>query len=127
MAKRIAAALTAVICILGLASCGPAKEDTLMLGINAVITETDAEHEAISVRDPGEEGIFNEACTISCAGIPMLYCNYETGEVRTISFEDLKAGDELILGIYSSEIAAVRDGAQSVRVEQLQLGTQRLE
>lgn len=83
MAKRIAAALTALICTLGLTACGPTKEDALMLGINAVITEIDAEQEAISVKDPGEEGIFNEACTISCAGIPMLYCNYETGEVRT--------------------------------------------
>ena len=57
----------------------------------------------------------------------MIYCEYDTGELKTISFEDLQVNDEIIFGIRSSEIEKIKSsGDDKIKVEQIQLSTQRL-
>ena len=59
----------------------------------------------------------------------MIYCDYDTGEVDFISFEDLQIDDEILLGIRSSEIEKAKsqsDNIIEIKVEQIQLATQRL-
>lgn len=125
--KKIAVTLSALVFILALVSCGSKRGEVLHLGVNAVITEVDAENEAISLRDPENEGIFNEKCIIDCTETPIIYCNYSTGEVKMISFADLQIDDSVILSIYDSEMTKLRSGEETIRVDQVQLGTQRLE
>ena len=59
----------------------------------------------------------------------MIYCDYDTGQVVSISFEDLQVQDEIILSIRNSEIENSKDeddNARTLKVEQLQLSTQRM-
>ena len=67
-----------------------------------------------------------EACSIDCSEIFLIYCNYETGDVRDISFADLQVGDEVLLSVRESVLDAFQAG-DTLQIEQLQLGTQRLE
>ena len=51
--------------------------------------------------------------------------NYEDeNDVRIISFDDLKVGDDVILNIYDKELKDVDD---FILVEQIQLATQRMD
>lgn len=59
----------------------------------------------------------------------MIYCDYDTGQVVSISFEDLQVQDEIILSIRNSEIENSKDEddkARTLKVEQLQLSMQRM-
>lgn len=59
----------------------------------------------------------------------MIYCDYDTGQVVSISFEDLQVQDEIIFSIRNSEIENSKDeddNARTLKVEQLQLSTQRM-
>lgn len=59
----------------------------------------------------------------------MIYCNYDTQDVVDITLDDLQVGDEIILALRSSEIENLQkedDNKAKITVEQLQLGTQRL-
>lgn len=59
----------------------------------------------------------------------MIYCDYDTGQVVSISFEDLQVQDEIILSIRNSEIENSKgedDKGRTLKVEQLQLSTQRM-
>ena len=58
--------------------------------------------------------------------IPIIYCDYESGEVTDISVEDIVVGDEIIIGIRDSEIKKLQNGENTVKAEQIQLSTQRL-
>ena len=55
----------------------------------------------------------------------MIYCNYETHDVKAISWKDLQAGDEVILELSETEVAKIAEGAMA-KTNQIQLGTQRL-
>ena len=58
-----------------------------------------------------------------------MYCNYETDETKSINFEDLQVNDEVLLGIRDSEIEKAKsedDSVSKIKVEQVQLATQRL-
>lgn len=117
-----------LVCVLGLTACGTHEEDILHHGVNAVITEIDAENEILTVDglDAGEGNLLGENCCLDCAEASVIYCNYETQEVCDITFGDLVIGDEIILEISDSELAAVESGEGAVKVTQVQLGTQRL-
>ena len=68
-------------------------------------------------------------CIIDCSKVPMMYCNYETDETKSINFEDLQVNDEVLLGIRDSEIEKAKsedDSVSRIKVEQVQLATQRL-
>lgn len=106
------------------------EEDLLHLGLNAKIVEIDSAEQVIYVSEiPGDnEKIFGGRFAVDCSKAiekeKIIYVNYEAeNDVRIISFEDLKVGDEIILNIYDKELKDVDD---SILVEQIQLATQRI-
>ena len=129
MVKKIAALFLAVLCVLALSACEE-EQEVLCMGLDAEITEIDAENQVIHVRDLPEGGdIFGERCEISCADAVendrLIYVNYDAfNDVRTIGFDVLQVGDYLILSLYQSEKEHAADG--SAAAYQIQLGTQRL-
>ena len=112
--------------LLSLSGCGPLKDDTL-LTVNAVITEVDTEKQTITVKDDAGERTLGEDCLIDCSSIPVAYCDFATQKVTRISFEDLQVNDKVIVSIRSSEMESFRSGGgeNTIKVEQLQLYTQR--
>lgn len=127
--KKYMGALCLFLCMVLLASCSFHKKDPLHLGVNAVITDIDAENKVITVSGCDREDFLGDACRIDCSEVPLIYCNYDTQEVKTISFDDLQVEDEILLSIRHSEIEAFQNadnGENTIRVEQLQLGTQRI-
>ena len=125
--KKNIALLSLLICLLVLVSCGTSKEDILHLGINAVITGIDTTDKTITVKDSDEHGILGSKCLIDCSEIPLIYCNYRTHQVKDISFDDLEVNDDIILSIRTSEIESYHEQGGVLKIEQLQLGTQRIE
>lgn len=118
--------IMAILTILSFAGCG--KEETPYLGFNAQITEIDSEKQILYIEDSEEEDIFGDNCAIDCSKAieknQILYCDYKNGTIKNISFEDLQAGDEVILNFYESELEKIKSG--TAKTEQVQLGTQRL-
>ena len=113
--------------LLSLSGCGPLKDDTL-LTVNAVITEVDTEKQTITVKDDADESTLGEDCLIDCSSIPMVYCDFVTQKVTRISFEDLQVNDKVTVSIRNSEMESFRrgnGGENTIKVEQLQLYTQR--
>ena len=111
-----------------LSGCGSLKDDTLLI-VNAVITEVDTEKQTITVKDDADKSTLGEDCLIDCSSIPMFYCDFVTQKVTRISFEDLQVNDKVIVSIRSSEMESFRSGSggeDTIKVEQLQLYTQRL-
>ena len=103
------------------------KDDTL-LTVNAVITEVDTGKQTITVKDDADESTLGEGCLVDCSSIPMVYCDFATQKVARISFEELKVNDKVIVSIRSSEMEKFRSGSggeNTIKVEQLQLYTQR--
>ena len=110
-----------------LSGCGSLKDDTLLI-VNAVITKVDTEKQTIMVKDDADERTLGEDCLIDCSSIPMVYCDFVTEKVTRISFEDLQVNDKVIVSIRSSEMESFRSGGggeNTIKVEQLQLYTQR--
>lgn len=109
-----------------LSGCGSLKDDTL-LTVNAVITEVDAAKQTITVKDDADESTLGKECLLDCSSIPMAYCDFATQKVTKISFEDLQVNDKVIMCIRSSEMESFRSGGgeNTIKVEQLQLYTQR--
>ena len=124
MMKKMIMTLCMFICAFTLVACsGQQTNESLTLGVNAIITEIDKENKIITTKDSGED------CLIDCSKIPMIYCNYDTQDVVDITLDDLQVGDEIILTIRSSEIENLQkedDNKGKIAVEQLQLGTQRI-
>lgn len=113
-----------LVCILSLTACGTKNDDNFNLTANAVVTEV--QEDTITVKDAEESDVFGDECIVECNGIPIIYCDYESGEVTDISVEDIVVGDEIIIGIRDSEIKKLQNGENTVKAEQIQLSTQRL-
>lgn len=128
--KKIIAIFYTCICVLSLVACGnQQKEDALRLGIHVIITEIDTTNKTITVKDGDNEDILGKKCIIDCSKIPIMYCDDETDETESIDFEDLQVNDEVLLGIRDSEIEKEKsedDSVSRIKVEQVQLATQRL-
>lgn len=126
-AKQCALVLLLLILATG---CGSySQEDFLHVGLNAVITRIDTENQVLTVKDPADEKIFLDGSFVRCEGCPVIYCNYDTQELKDIAFEDLQTGDSVLLQIRDSELQALKnctDGPRRVSATQIQLGTQRL-
>ena len=125
--RGIGIALCLLTLLLSLSGCGPLKDDTL-LTVNAVITEVDTEKQTITVKDDAGERTLGEDCLIDCSSIPVAYCDFATQKVTRISFEELQVNDRVIVSIRSSEMEKFRSGSggeNTIKVEQLQLYTQR--
>ena len=126
--RGIGIALCLLTLFLFLSGCGSLKDDTL-LTVNAVITEVDTEKQTITVKDDADKSTLGEDCLIDCSSIPMFYCDFVTQKVTRISFEDLQVNDKVIVSIRSSEMESFRSGSggeNTIKVEQLQLYTQRV-
>lgn len=124
--KKIVGLLMLLICVMGMTACNNTNDDVLHLGVNAVIAELDTEKQQITVNGTDEDSFLGERCVISCDSISMIYCNYESGEVKQISIQDLQVSDDIILEVSEAEITHFLDGKGVLNIEQLQLGTQRL-
>ena len=110
-----------------LSGCGSLKDDTLLI-INAVITAVDTGKQTITVKDDVDENTLGEGCLVDCSSIPMFYCDFATQKVTRISFEELQANDQVIVCRRSSVMERFRSGSggeNTIKVEQLQLYTQR--
>lgn len=127
MKKRKLSIVLMVFVLLVLSGCK--KEEVLHLGLNAEIMEISVENQVICVKDAGESSAFGEKCFINCNEAiekhQILYCNYETHEIKEIGFEDLQVGDDVILALSGTELAQIAENAV-VKTTQIQLGTQRL-
>ena len=125
--RGIGIALCLLTLMLSLSGCGSLKDDTLLIA-NAVITEINTEKQTITVKDDADESALGEGCLLDCSSIPMVYCDFATQKVTKISFEDLQVNDKVIVSIRSSEMESFRSGSggeNTIKVEQLQLSTQR--
>ena len=125
--RGIGIALCLLTLFIFLSGCGSLKDDTLLI-VNVVITEVDTGKQTITVKDDVDESTLGEECLIDCSSIPMAYCDFATQKVTRISFEDLQVNDKVIVSIRSSEIEKFRSdsgGENTIKVEQLQLYTQR--
>ena len=124
--RGIGIALCLLTLFIFLTGCGSLKDDTL-LTVNAVITEIDTEKQTITVKDDVDESTLGEGCLTECSSIPMVYCDFATQKVTRISFEELQVNDKVIVSIRSSEMESFRSGGgeNTIKVEQLQLYTQR--
>ena len=124
--RGIGIALCLLALLLSLSGCGSLKDDTLLIA-NAVITEIDTAKQTITVKDDVDESTLGEGCLTECSSIPMVYCDFATQKVTKISFEDLQVNDKVIVSIRSSEMESFRSGGgeNTIKVEQLQLYTQR--
>ena len=124
--RGIGIALCLLTLFIFLSGCGSLKDDTL-LTVNAVITEVGTGKQTITVKDDADENTLGEECLIDCSSIPMVYCDFATQKVTRISFEELQVNDKVIVRIRSSEMESFRSGGgeNTIKVEQLQLYTQR--
>lgn len=124
--RGIGIALCLLTLFIFLSGCGSLKDDTL-LTVNAVITEVDTGKQTITVKDDADENTLGEECLIDCSSTPMVYCDFATQKVTRISFEELQVNDKVIVSIRSSEMESFRSGGgeNTIKVEQLQLYTQR--
>ena len=125
--RGIGIALCLLTLLLSLSGCGSLRDDSLLI-VNAVITEVDTGKQTITVKDDVDESTLGEGCLLDCSSVPMVYCDFATQKVTRISFEDLQVNDKVIMCIRSSEIESFRSGSggeNTIKVEQLQLYTQR--
>ena len=125
--RGIGIALCLLALLLSLSGCGSLKDDTLLIA-NAVITEVDTGKQTITVKDDADESTLGEDCLIDCSSIPMFYCDFATQKVTRISFKELQVNDRVVVSIRSSEMEKFRSGSggeNTIKVEQLQLYTQR--
>ncbi|MBQ8734239.1 MAG: hypothetical protein IJY76_07145 [Anaerotignum sp.] len=110
-------------------ACSKPEEDILHLGLNAEITEIDAENYALHVKgaDEDSEVVFGGNSVLDCSKAVesqnIIYVDYADESVTLIEFEDLQIGDAVILNIYESELNGSDN--ESIVVEQIQLATQR--
>lgn len=112
-----------------LISCN-SQEETKHLGIDAEIVSIDTDGKILTVKDLSDNGIFGEASKIDCKDSDIIYCNYKSQELKTINFEDLIVGDDIILEINESEFLKLKDdkdSEQTIKINQVQLGTQRFD
>ena len=128
--KRLLSIVFALLIVAGLAGCKKSDEDVLHLGLNAIILEIDPENQLIYVSDTEHEDVFGARAAIDCSKAierdSIFYVDYDsntTDNLRFIEFKELMVGDMIILGIYESEL----NGTDAIRVEDIQLSTQRLD
>ena len=109
--------------------CGQKNDDVLHLGLNATIVEIDASDHILYVADLGSSEVFGGRCAIDCKDLnedeEIIYVDYETYELSIIQFSDLVVGDAVIINAYEKDLNAPEDSP--LKVEQIQLATQRLD
>ena len=126
--KKVLAMALVVICLCGLSGCSQKNDDVLHLGLNATIIEIDTENHILYVSDSGNEQVFSGRRAIDCTELiedeEIIYVDYETHELSVIQFSDLLVGDAVIINAYEKYLGDPL--SETLKVEQIQLGTQRL-
>ena len=128
--KRLLSIVFALLIVAGITGCKKTKDDVLHLGLNAIIIEIDHENQLLYVSDTEHEDVFGGRAAIDCSKAierdSIFYVDYDSDTIdnlRFIEFKDLMVGDMIIMGIYESEL----NGTDAIRVEDIQLSTQRLD
>ena len=102
------------------------EQEPVNMGLNAQILEIDQAGQLLYISDEPESQVFGERLAIDCGSLietgSVIYVNYETQEVTQINFSDLAPGDHIMINASSSQLSA----QPPIQVEQIQLGTQRL-
>lgn len=124
--KKYIFIITLVVFAMIFTACSSQNDDVLHLGLDAFVQEIDIEKNCITINGTDNDIFVKSSCEVSCDDINMIYCNYKTGEIKRITIEDLQKGDEIILGVKESEMSKYINEKGVLKVEQLQLGTQRL-
>ena len=127
--KRMAYVVSVLCLILLLAACEKKDGDVLHLGLNATLVEIDGSDHILYVADLGSSEVFGGRCAIDCNDLiqddEIIYVDYETHELSIIQFSDLVVGNAVIINAYEKNLNAADDSP--LKVEQIQLATQRLE
>ena len=126
--KKLLVLALALVCTLCMVGCKQENsEDVLYLGLNAEIIEIDTSNHIIYVSDIDESDVFGGRCAINCQKLmtnqEIIYVDYDTHEVAIIQFSDLAVGDQVIINAYESQLNSIQE---TIEVEQIQLGTQRI-
>ena len=128
--KNYLSILIVLLIMAGTTGCKKKEDDLLHLGLNAIIVDINHEKQLIYVSDTEHEDVFGGRAAIDCSKAierdSIFYVDYDsdtTDNLRFIEFKDLMVGDMIILGIYESEL----NGTDAIRVEDIQLSTQRLD
>ena len=128
--KNYLSILIVLLIMAGTTGCKKKEDDVLHLGLNAIIVDINHEKQLIYVSDTEHEDVFGERAAIDCSKAierdSIFYVDYDsdtTDNLRFIEFKDLMVGDMIILGIYESEL----NGTDAIRIEDIQLSTQRLD
>ena len=128
--KNYLSILIVLLIMAGTTGCKKKEDDVLHLGLNAIIVDINHEKQLIYVSDTEHEDFFGGRAAIDCSKAierdSVFYVDYDsdtTDNLRFIEFKDLMVGDMIILGIYESEL----NGTDAIRVEDIQLSTQRLD
>ncbi len=110
-----------VLCVL-LCACG--KQTPIRLLADTEIVSADSTNQTIVVRDAGEATVFGEHGTVDCSKAPISAYDSDTGKTKEIGFEDLQAGDYVVIGFYENEKETAQ--TQTVQAESVERMTQRL-
>ena len=125
--KNACCLLVLLLSLLPAAGCSAEAEPVLYLGLDAEVTDMDAENQILYVTDLGDE-VFGENRAIGCGSLlrekRLIYVDYETHEVTQIEFSDLRVGDHVIISVYEDQLPHA--SGEAIEVEQIQLVTQRL-
>ena len=115
-----------------LAKAGSDPEETLHMGIKALVRTVNVKTGFLVVMDPEEQKTerFGDNCILDCSQAEkdgfVLYVKDGTEEKpRKISLGDLQEDDEVFVTLWESEAKKIGKGIP--KVVQLQLGTQRLD
>ena len=115
-----------------LAKAGSDPEETLHMGIKALVRTVNVKTGFLVVMDPEEQKTerFGDNCILDCSHAEkdgfVLYVKDGTEEKpRKISLVDLQEDDEVFVTLWESEAKKIGKGIP--KVVQLQLGTQRLD
>ena len=123
--KRIISFAAAFMLLFALSGCE--KEPVLHLGLNYRITDIQPEQQTLTAQSldrPADQ----EPITLLCEGVPVIYCNFDTGDVWEIELRDLAVGDDITVDAYEHELDQLdaQDGQKALNIKQIQLQTQRL-
>lgn len=113
------------VCMAMVSACA-AQSEVLHMGLNAVITDMDTQAHTLTVKDAGGKEVFGEDCVIDCSETYILYVDYDTREIKDLDLEDLQTGDDIILSVYDSQLSLMEKGTKTIKADQVQLGTQRM-
>ncbi|MGI5824214.1 MAG: hypothetical protein ACOX7J_01445 [Bacillota bacterium] len=81
------------------------------------------------MQDLDEVNVFGESCFIDCNELienhQIIYCDYETHDLKEIEFKNLQVGDEIVLVLSATDLRKAKIGTPAY-ANQVQLATQRL-